>query len=249
MPLDADAWKLANQHMGHGPKFDAHADKSEAIRIIRERNGMRAPRQRHQQLGAAAPAVDILAAMQTNAQARHVLGIVSTRLQQGYQAAETFPFSASHSFPGGSDAKSAAIDLLNQANTYAQRVYATIPDNTDSVSAKTRKTVGIAVKNALRATKLVSSAANNLNQSLLQDLVDYLQGKAKNSLGFDIPKPIIWSVVAVGGALTLFIVVRLLLRVATGGLAGALEEAEADALAIVDQARRRRHGRSVHTIS
>ncbi len=204
-------------------------------------------RVRPRPLGAASASVDLLAAIQTNAQARHVLGIVATRLNQGYQAAETFPFTASHNLPGGADAKGAAIDLLNQANGYAQRVYATIPDDGAPVTAQTRKTVGVAVTNALRAVKLVSNAANNLNQGLIDDLTDYLIKKAKDSTGFGIPRPVIYAGLAVGGILALFLAAKLVHTVMLGR--AQLAEAEEEAIQIADSSRRKKAARKVASIS
>jgi hypothetical protein len=218
--------------------------------------GHHATRVRPQRLGAPSESVDLLAAIQTNAQARHVLGIVATRLNQGYQAAETFPFSASHNFPGGADAKGAAIDLLNQANGYAQKVYATIPDDNAPVSPQIRQTVGIAVKNALKAVQRVSSAANNLNQGLIDDLTDYLLNRLQHALP-DIPgfpkvprsavKVAVYAGLAVGGILALFLAAKLAHTVLLGR--AQLAEAEEQAIQIAGAARRKRAARKAATIS
>lgn len=241
MPLDAESKRLILKRQ-HDAGWDRPKHQQHMVR--------------RPALGAPAQQVDLLAAMQTNAQARHVLGIVAARLQQGYAAAETFPFSASHNLPGGADAKGAAIDLLNQANTYAQKVYATIPDDSAPVSPQTRTTVGIAVKNALRAVKVVSTAANNLNQGLIDDLTDYLLKKIENTLP-DIPgfpkvprsavKIAIYAGIAVGGLVAVFIAAKLVHKIVLGR--AELAEAEEQAIQIADASRRKKASRKVATIS
>jgi len=217
-------------------------------------------------LGVADQAQDLLANMRVNWQARGVLGIIADKIHQGYAVAETFPWSASshlwQSLPdvvrGVQTPKEAAIDLLNQANTYAQKIYATIPNDSAPVSAQTRRTVTIAVKNATKAVKLVSSAANDLNASMLREILeylaqktkeaaDYLANKAKDKFGFDIPKPIIYATLALLGVTTLFIAAKLVHTVVLGR--ARLAEAEEEAIQIADSSRRKKASRKVATIS
>lgn len=117
-------------------------------------------------LGASAP-FDALANMKTNTQARGVLGIAAKWLNQGFGILDTFPFLSG-------EAKTQATDLLNRTNTYAQKVYAKLPDNDAPINPVVRKQVVLATNQAATNLKLVSSVRDNLNQGLLSDLVDYL---------------------------------------------------------------------------
>jgi hypothetical protein len=94
------------------------------------------------------------------------------------------------------------------------------------------------VKNALSAVKLVSSAANNLNQGLIDDLTDYLIKKAKDSTGLGIPRPVIYAGLAVGGIVVLFVAAKLVHTVMLGR--AQLAEAEEEAIQIADSATKRK---------
>ena len=62
----------------------------------------------------------------TVGQARAVLGAESIQLKEGYSLIEQI------GGPGSTDARQAASDLLDQANAYAQGIYATLPKEADS---------------------------------------------------------------------------------------------------------------------
>lgn len=217
-------------------------------RLIAQRNGLNA-----------APALQVnqvLASMQTNAQARGVLGITAKWLSQAYGVLETFPFLSGK-------AKDQARDLLDRNNTFAQKVYATIPDDAAPVSIPLRKSVTTAAKQSASSLKLVSSAAANLNQGYVDDLADYLAGRASQfvqnqlerltgkkldiNIPSALPKTIIWigiGTVVVVGLILLTKIVR------TAVLHGSeLEEAEREAMAIADAQRHKKASRKVYSIA
>jgi len=221
MPLDAESVRLIHQRQ----QAAGWSQGARAQQIVRRRT---------HGLGKAAASgepFDLLAAMKTNTQARGVLGIVAKYLRRGFEVIETFPFT-------GGEAKAQAIDLLNRNNVYAQKIYATIPDNDKPVSPQTRKTVTLATTQAASNLKLVSSAADNLNQSLLTDLVDFLVQRVKNQTGWKPPKELIWGVVVLGGLTALVLLGKIVHGAVLRG--AALTEAENEAMALADAAARKK---------
>jgi hypothetical protein len=239
MPLDPEAWKLASARLNGSPKSNGAADVAEARRIILERNGIRGGAQ----LGASTIPIEqarALQAMQTNTQARHVLGIVAKHVSNGYQVIQTFPFATGV-------AKKQAIELLDRNRGFAEKIYAGIPDNTAPVSPQLRKNVTVAVTQAASSLALISSAANNLNQSMMADVVDFLIHRVKSETGWAPPKWLIWGGVAVGGAIGAY----LLWKVVSGVMLrdAALGEAEAAAVSIAEAQARKRRQKQLYSIS
>ncbi len=195
---------------------------------------------------------DALAKMQTNAQARGVPGIAAKWLQQGFGILDTFPFVSG-------DAKRQAQSLLDRTNAYAQKVYATLPDNAGSIEPAVRKRVVIAVNQAATNLKLVSSVRDNLNQGLLTDIVNYLQSGLSQFIDdtierttgkkfhVELPRILIWTAVGAVGLGILFVTAKLVHTAVLGG--AALEEAEMTAMALADAAKRKRSNRRVVSIS
>ncbi len=193
-------------------------------------------------LGAAnQQAVDVLARMQTNTQARGVLGIAAKWLRQAFGILDTFPF-------GTGQARESARDLLTRTNNYAMQVYAKLPDDQAMIDPAIRKQIVTAVNQAATNLRLVSNEAQNLNQGMIEDLVDYLYSKANQFIDdtvrrvtgsgspVHIPKALIWGVVAVAGVTALFVTAKLVHTVMLGG--ADLEEAEETAMALADAQKR-----------
>lgn len=217
MPLDAEAWRLANQHMGHGPKTNAVADKNEAIRIIRERNRGTRPGRMNDAL--------VYSPSEIKAEADTTNAII-TQLYQDAAASPKIPTAVRNSFYAFCNEWVAFYK--NHTSWFDRLWFSNLEKVTDY-----RKRAD---------TWRKKLAAHGLASSSPADAI--------HNPGFD-PNSIPWKWIAIGaaGLVGIFVVTKVVLGMATGGFAGALEEAEANALAIMDQTRRRRHGRSVHTIS
>lgn len=97
----------------------------------------------------------IAATIHTVAQARAVLGKTASILHEAYGRTDEIT---------GADNRAAAIDLLDEANAYAQKVYADLPSDgahqQDVVSAVMAARVGGALGTAERAIRRVEDAAN-----------------------------------------------------------------------------------------
>ncbi len=254
MPLDAEAWKLANQHINGGPKGNALQDKHEAIRIIRERNGVSLRGASR----SADPLMQALAAMQTNTQARHVLGIAAQYLSRGYEVIQAFPNMPAWAAVGGPlvagpvalanrQVKQQATELLTRSRLYAEKIYKTIPDNTAPVPPQLRKQVNEAAKQAYTNLKLVSSVQVDLQQGLLSDVVDYLQTGtnkflADQGIKVKVPKELIWAAIAIAGLAGAYFLWKIISGVMLRG--AQLGEAEKAAEAIAEgEARKKRQKR------
>jgi hypothetical protein len=185
-------------------------------------------------------AAALLAPMQTNRQARMVLGVVAQYLQQGYQTAATVPSFISP-IDGTSIASKAMISLLDTDNRYAMRVYAGLPDNDAPVSPLDRKKVALAVTQALSSTKLVSTEAADLNRGLVGSLIDLFKEGLQKLATDAAHNPLAalkWAGVGLAVLIGLFIAGKLVHTIAFGGAghggeADALLEAEEAAVAIM----------------
>lgn len=92
----------------------------------------------------------------TNADARRVLGKATELLAQGYARLGDVPSSVFENY----DARGAARDLLDGANSWAGKVYGTIPDDTAAVDPDTRVKVQSALKQSWQSLQAVEQVAN-----------------------------------------------------------------------------------------
>lgn len=215
--------------------------------LILQRNGIR-PSQAMMMLGGppkpndadAQQAAALLAPMQTNRQARAVLGIVAQYLQQGYQTAATVPSFISP-IDGTTIASKAMVSLLDTDNRYAMRVYAGLPNDDVPVSPLNRKKVTLAVTQALSSTKLVSTEAADLNRGLVGALIDmFKEGlqKLATDAAHNPLKALKWVGIGIAVLVGLVVVGKLVKTIALGNASdvakgAALEEAEEAALALM----------------
>jgi len=216
------------------------------LQLIRQRNGA-GPSSYVQLMGPPKPsdadaqqAAALLAPMQTNRQARAVLGVVAQYLQQGYQVAATVPSFISP-VDGTKIASKAMVTLLNTDNSYAMRVYAGLPDDDAPVSPLNRKKVTLAVTQALSSTRLVSTEAADLNRGLTGALIDlFKEGlhKLATDAAHNPLKAIKWVGIGLAVLVGLIVVGKLVKTIAFGDArdvakGAALEEAEEAALALM----------------
>ncbi len=199
--------------------------------------------------------------IQTNRQARQLLGIAATHIQQAYQVVETIPSNMWYGllrwmryFDGTSDLAKQARLLLDRTNAYAQRVYATLPDNDAPVSSIGKKQVNTALAQASSNLQLVSSSANEIHKSLIDDLIDAVNAWIAGNVPSGFPKLpkatgkiIVYVAIGAAGLVGLFVLGKLLHTIALGS--AELIEAENAAMAIADAQRRKRSSRSVLSIA
>lgn len=218
--------------------------------VILQRNGIRPSAAVN--LGSARPsaadsqqAAALLGPMQTNNQARSVLGIVARYLQQGYQTAGTVP---SFVLPDGTSmASKAMVSLLDTDNRYAMRVYAGLPSDNAPVSDLNRKKVTLAVTQALSSTKLVSTEAADLNRGLVGALMDlFAEGirKLATDAAHNPLQALKWVGIGIVVLVGLGLISKIVHTVALGASReprkATLGEAEAAAVAIMDSRLRKR---------
>jgi hypothetical protein len=190
-------------------------------------------------------AAALLQPMQTNRQARAVLGVVAQYLQQGYTAAQGVPSFISP-IDGTKMAAAAMRTSLDQDNRYAQRVYAGLPDDDAPISDLNRRKVTVAVTNALGTTRLVSTDSADLNRGLTGALVDMFQQGLQHLVtdaAHDPLKALKWVGIGVAVLIGLGLVGKLVHTIMLGEGGGSLGDAEAAAVAIMD-ARLKRGRRS-----
>lgn len=187
-------------------------------------------------------AAALLQPMQTNRQARAVLGIVAQYLQQGYATAQTVPSFISP-IDGTKMAAAAMRTSLDQDNAYAQRVYAGLPDDDAPVSDLNRRKVTVAVTNALSTTRLVSTDSADLNRGLVGALVDlFKQGLQHlvDNAAHDPLKALKWVGIGIAVLVGLGLVGKLVHTIMLGEGGGSLGDAEEAAVAIMDARLRKR---------
>lgn len=184
-------------------------------------------------------AAEALANMRTNRQGRAVLGIVATFLRRGYEVADTVTGVAT----GGAQKQAKA--LLDHTNRRAQQIYTSLPDNDEPLTDLNRRKIAQVVQQAMENTKLVSTAAEDLNRGLIGALVDLLVDNVippwlKNALPKD-RKTIDLAIkigIGVAAVVGVIVAVKLVKNIALGGSDPAeMDEAESAALAL---ARRKR---------
>lgn len=228
-------------------------------KLIAQRNGV--------QLGAARVAPEAAAeitraasAVMTNRQGRQLLGIVATRLQQGYTIVATIPSNMwwgvlrwARYFDGTKNLADQARNLLDRTNAFAMRVYKTLPNNDVPISLQARNQVQVALAQASSSLQLISSAANEIHKGLIDDLIDAINAWVDGHTPSGFPKlpratgkVIAYVAIGVAGIVGLVIAGKLIRTMVLG--AAELGEAETTAMAIADAAHRKRSSRSVLSI-
>lgn len=213
---------------------------AEGLQIIALRNGG---------LGAAKKALSpedkqLLAQMQTNRQGRAVLGAVAKSLQQLYALTDNADLAW-----GAGSYREAARSTLNSTNNYAQKAYATIPDDDAPLSPLNRRRIEETVRETRNSMTSIPADIDDLNRGLTGMIADALKSmlpKWAQPSGKTADK----IVLAVGiglGVLALIFAVRMVTKIAFGG--AALAEAEDEAVRIADALRRKRHSRTAFSVS
>lgn len=186
--------------------------------------------------------------MRTNRQARAVLGVIAQALQAAYQV--TVPLAARAIDKDSRALQQAMTSRLDGVNKYAQRVYAGIPDDDAPISALNHQKVGLVlaqtrgaihdVEESAQDSGLTGALTNALDQALGQSFAKHVTPEAKR-----------WAVrIGVGVAVVIgLVVVGKLIHSISLGRSSALGEAEAIAVAIADAQRRKRHARSVYSVT
>lgn len=220
--------------------FSGSFSDPEAQRILAARNGNLGSFGRTPAL--APDDAQLLAHMQTNRQARAVLGAVAGMLQTAY--AQQLPALARVT-SAGRDLQATMKSRLDTVNNYAQRVYAGIPDDDAPVSLTNQKKIALTVVQARDAAQDVDEAVASQHLDLGQGLVDvlsYLIAKALGTVGGALTPggfPT-WAKIAIGGVVVLVavgVLTKLVGKVAFGQTA--LAEAEDAAVAIAEAKRRK----------
>lgn len=231
--------------------FSGSFSDPEAQRILAARNGNLGSFGRTPAL--APDDAQLLAHMQTNRQARAVLGAVAGMLQTAY--AQQLPALARVT-SAGRDLQATMKSRLDTVNNYAQRVYAGIPDDDAPVSLTNQKKIALTVVQARDAAQDVDEAVASQHLDIAQGLVDVLRFLIAKALGVvggaltpgGFPT---WAKIAIGGVVVLVavgVLTKLVGRIAFG-TASALAEAEDAAVAIAEAKRRKPRSRRVLSIS
>lgn len=105
-----------------------------------------------------------VAAMQTNREARALLGVAADYLRQAYELVSDLTNMA--------DVQDQARDLLDGTNAYAQGIYAVLPDDDTPVAEDMRPRVQTALASAQRSLKVVAEVRADLEIDYLQALAD-----------------------------------------------------------------------------
>lgn len=199
----------------------------------------------------------LLAGMRTNRQGRAVLGAVAQTLRVAYE--QRLPFYAQVG-SAGQQLAAAMKSRLDGINSYAQRVYAGVPDDDSPMSDLLRNKVGLTLAQARDAANDIDETVRSQHLHIsdvtqgIADILTYLVKQALGAIGGailphagNLPQ---WVKIVVGGTAVLLIVgitVKLLRTVALGQTP--LGAAEVAAVAIAEAQRRKRHARRVMSIS
>lgn len=183
----------------------------------------------------------LLARVRTDRQARAVLGIVAQYLRQGYEVADNAS-GGPLLYLSNRELKKQFKESLDENNRWAQKVYASIPDDDAPVSPLNLKKVGLALAQARETFAMVKSDADDLNRGLTGALLDMVNNWVKQfaqQLAHDAtndPMKILkWVGVGVVALTGLFVLGKLVHTVAfgNGGFGQAeLLEAEREAMEI-----------------
>lgn len=182
---------------------------------------------------------DVLANMHTNRQGRAVLGIVAQYLKRGYVLADSIDGVAT------GQAQSQAKSLLDQTNKRAQQVYASVPDNDEPLTDLNRRKTVQVVQQALENTRLVSTAAEDLNRGLMGAITDLLIDNVippwlRNALPKDRKTIDLAIKIGIGLAAVIGVIIagKLVMNIAFNGSDPAdMDEAESAALALANRRR------------
>lgn len=235
--------------------FSGTFSNPDAQRIIAERNG-RGLR------GTAQLAPDDaqrIARIQTNRQARGVLGVIAQVLHTAYE--NHLPTLAKLT-SAGRDLQRSMTSRLDGINNWVQRVYAGIPDDDAPVSDLNRRKVALAlaqardavndIDNDVKSMSLLNETLGVLSDWLTEGVERVLQaiggGLTNKIFGGNTSK---WVKIVVGGVVVLGAVglVAKLVHVIMLGRTSPLGEAEDAAMAIADAQRHKRRKRRALTIS
>ena len=225
--------------------FSGSMSDPEAMRIIAARNGIA--------LGSGSSALtaedaQLLARMQTNRQARAVLGAVAQILHQGYTVAEQSSGGPLLYFSNRA-LKAQFKSSLDEVNRWATKTYAGIPNDDAPLSAQNRQRVEAALAQARSTFAEVQADADWLNRGLTGAITDLLVAPwlPKNT-PFGVQKWLMIGGVIVVGVVVIGVASRLVQKIAFGE-ANALVEAEEAAVAIAEAKRRKTRSRRVLSIS
>lgn len=251
--MDQAAQRIIYERNGFGPPrrgpvgpLGSSADP-EGLRIIRERNARfgGAGLSRTAQLNA--EDAQRLARVQTNRQARAVLGVVAQGLQNAYGL--TVP-----AYARAIDASSKMLQQtmhkrLDDVNRYAQRVYAGIPDDDAPLSDLNRKKVALVLAQTRDAIGDVAEAAKDSGiLGAFSAALDSILPAPWRNLPSDTKRLIVR--IAIGAAVLVGVVVAgKLIYTIVAGRRSELGKAEEMAMAIADARRRKGHARSVYSVS
>ncbi len=217
----------------------------EGQRLIAARNGI--------QLGAhsklSAEDQQLLAKMQTNRQARTVLGLIAKQLQIAYglvlKTALTHP--VQYALPGASVAAATKSRLDGTAN-YALKTFAAIPDDTAPLSPLNRRRVEEVLRETRAAFVDIGADVADVDRGLTGILADALSGLLPTWLQPKDPQKrnwILYATVGTAALVGLFIAGKLIHTILLGrAQIGTLGAAEVAAVALMDA--RRRHRRAAH---
>lgn len=189
-----------------------------------------------------------IAQMHTNRQARAVLGVIAQILQRGYQI--TVPLYARIVSKDSRELQRTMTSRLDATNRWAQKVYAGIPDDDAPVNDLNRKKVTIALAQARDTVRDIDETAQDSGlMGALSNALDQALGAAWTRNVTPQTKRLAVKI-GIGLAVVVgLIVVGKLVHSIMLGEGSALGRAEAMAMAIADAQRRKRHARSVLSVS
>jgi hypothetical protein len=159
----------------------------------------------------------------TVGQARAVLGAEAEQLKVGYDLIDQIGRSSGilHDYtPFGTvmdaasaDARTAAQDVLDQANAYAQGIYSTLPKEADSweLDESWRKRVSTALLTGFSAVQAVQNSVNELRPNYTEEYLSALQSSVSGLAGA--VTSVVKSVVSGIGFWPIFIAVSIVLVV------------------------------------
>ena len=190
--------------------------------------------------------------MQTNRQARAVLGVVAQVLKQGYQV--SVPFYARALDASSRELQRTMTSGLDGINRYAQKVYAGIPDDDAPVSDLNRKKVSIVLAQARDTVRSIDETVKDSGlMGVLSSMLDQLFGQVWTNRSPETKRLLIKIGIGVAIVIGALMTLKFVHTVAFGEAAQQrrsrrrkqrtpLEEAEAQAIEIMS--RLQRSGRS-----
>lgn len=218
--------------------------------LIAQRNGLGATKS-----GALTPDdAARMAKVQTNRQARAVLGVVAQVLRQGYQT--TVPLYARAVDPGSRELQRTITSGLDGINRYAQKVYAGIPDDDAPVNDLNRRKVALVLAQSRDTVRSIDEAVKDSGlMGVLSSMLDQVLGQAWMQRSPETKRLLIKIGIGVAIVIGALMTLRFVHTVAFGEASGRgrrsrrersktpLEEAEEQAAAIMARLRRGRRSR------